>query len=131
MISYGQRREIVQVDRGDRQLVRLLESLAVVRAEGRVPLGELIAAEGNQLGGGSTAIVITPSPFTSWVDATRDLKRKGVDVVIIHLEASTFGEAPSSLEVMASLAAANIPAYLVKNGVPLEESFAQRVEFER
>ncbi len=131
MISYGQRRQIVQVDRGDRQLVRLLESLAVVRAEGRVPLGELIAAEGNQLGGGSTAIVITPSPFTSWVDATRDLKRKGVDVVIIHLEASTFGEAPSSLEVMASLAAANIPAYLVKNGVPLEESFAQRVEFER
>lgn len=131
MISYGQRREIVQVDRGDRQLVRLLESLAVVRAEGRVPLGELIAAEGNQLGGGSTAIVITPSPFASWVDAIRDLKRKGVDVVVIHLEASTFGDAPSSLEVMASLAASNIPAYLVKNGVPLEESFAPRVEFER
>jgi uncharacterized protein (DUF58 family) len=131
MISYGQRREIVQVDRGERQLVRFLESLAVVKAESRVPLGEVIAAEGNQLGGGSTAIVITPSPFTSWVDALRDLKRKGVDAVAIHLEASTFGDAPSSLEVMASLAASNIPAYLVKNGVPLEESFAQRVEFER
>ena len=131
MISYGQRREIVQVDRGERQLVRLLESLTVVKAESRVPLGEVIAAEGNQLGGGATAIVITPSPFTSWVDALRDLKRKGVDVVAVHLEGSTFGDAPSSLDVMASLAASSIPAYLVKNGVPLEESFAQSVEFER
>jgi uncharacterized protein (DUF58 family) len=131
MISYGQRREIVQVDRGERQLVRLLESLAVVKAESRIPLGEVIAAEGNQLGGGATAIVITPSPFTSWVDALRDLKRKGVDAVAVHLEGSTFGDAPSSLDVMASLAASSIPAYLVKNGVPLEESFTQSVEFER
>ena len=131
MISYGQRREIVQVDRGERQLVRFLESLSVVRAEGRVPMVEVIAAEGNQLGGGSTAIVITPSTFASWVGALRDLKRKGIDVVAVHLEASTFGDAPSSLETMASLAASNIPAYLVKNGVPLEESFAQRVEVDR
>lgn len=131
MISYGQRREIVQVDRGERQLVRFLESLAVVRAEGCVPMAEVIAAEGNQLGGGSTLIVITPSTFGSWVGGLRDLKRKGIDVVAVHLEASTFGDAPSSLETMASLAASNIPAYLVKNGVPLEESFAQRVEVGR
>jgi len=127
MISYGQRREIVQVDRGERQLIKLLESLAVIKAEGRAPLAEVIAVEGNQLGGGATAIVITPSPFTSWAGAVRDLKRKGIDVVAIHLEASTFGDALGSLEVMASLAASNIPAYLIKNGIPLEESFAQRL----
>jgi len=127
MISYGQRREIVQVDRGERQLIKFLESLAVIKAEGRVPLAEVIAVEGSQLGGGTTAVVISPSPFTSWVSALRDLKRKGIDVVAIHLEASTFGDALSSLEVMASLAASNVPAYLIKNGVPLEESFAQRI----
>jgi uncharacterized protein (DUF58 family) len=128
MISYGQRREIVQVDRGERQLIKLLEALAVIKAEGRVPLAEVIAAERSQLGGGTTAMVITPSPSTSWVSALRDLKRKGIDVVALHLEASTFGDAPGSLEVMASLAASNIPAYLIKNGVPLEECFAQRVD---
>jgi uncharacterized protein (DUF58 family) len=127
MISYGQRREIVQVDRGERQLIKFLESLAVIKAEGRVPLAEVIAVEGSQLGGGTTAVVISPSPFTSWVSALRDLKRKGIDVVAIHLEASTFGDALSSLEVMASLAASNVPAYLIKNGIPLEESFAQRI----
>ncbi len=131
MISYGQRREIVQVDRGERQLIKFLESLAVIKAEGRVPLAEVMAVEGNQLGGGTTAIVITPSPFASWVGALRELKRKGIDVVVIHVEGSTFGDAPSSLEVMASLAASNILTYLVKNGVPLVEPFAQRIGDER
>ncbi len=125
MVSYGQRREVVQVDRGERQLGRFLESLAVIRAEGRVPLAEVIAAEANQLGGGSTALVITPSTQTSWVGAVRDLKRRGIDVVAVHLEASTFADAPSSLEVMSSLAASGVPSYLVKNGVPLEDVFAQ------
>jgi uncharacterized protein (DUF58 family) len=127
MISYGQRREFVQVDRGQRQLIKFLESLAVLRAEGRVPLAEVIAIEANQLGGGTTVIVITPSTFFSWVGVLRDMKRRGIDVVAVHLEPSTFGEAPSSLEVMASLAASNIPAYLVKKGVPLQESFTQRI----
>jgi len=131
MISYGQRREVVQVDRGERQLIKFLESLAVVRAQGRVPLAEVIAVEGNQLGGGTTAIIITPSTFTHWVGALRDMKRKGVDAVAVHLEASTFGDAPSSLEVVASLAASNIPTYLVKNGVPLEDSLAQKLTPDR
>jgi hypothetical protein len=119
------------VDRGERQLGRFLESLAVMKAEGRVPLAEVIAAEASQLGGGSTAIVVTPSTDVSWVGAARDLKRKGIDIVAVHLEASTFGDAPSSLEVMASLAASNIPAYLVKNGQTLEESFSQSVGIDR
>jgi uncharacterized protein (DUF58 family) len=131
MISYGQRREVVQVDRGERQLVRFLESLAVVRAEGRVSLTEVIGAEANQLGGGSTAIVITPSTRTSWVGAVRDLRRKGIDVVAVHLEASTFGDAASSLDVMASLAVSGVPTYLVKNGQPLDESFSPGVEIKR
>jgi uncharacterized protein (DUF58 family) len=131
MISYGQRREIVQVDRGQRQLVKFFESLAVIRAEGRVPLAEVMAVESNQLGGGTTAIVITPSAFISWVGVLREMKRRGIDVVVIHLEGSTFGDAPSSLDVVASLAESNIPAYLIKNGVPLEEAFAQRIGSDR
>jgi hypothetical protein len=103
----------------------------VIRAEGRVPLAEVIAAERSQLGGGSTAIIITPSTETSWVGAARDLKRKGVDIVAVHLEASSFGDAHSSLEVVASLAASGIPAYLVKNDVPLSDSFSQNVELVR
>jgi uncharacterized protein (DUF58 family) len=131
MISYGQRREVVQVDRGERQLLRFLETLSVVRAQGRASLAEVMAVEANQLGGGSTAIAITPSTDLSWVGAVRDLKRKGIGVVAVHLEANTFGEAASSLEVVAGLAASGVPTYLVKNGVSLGESFSQKTGIDR
>jgi uncharacterized protein (DUF58 family) len=131
MISYGQRREVVQVDRGERQLVRFLESLSVVRALGRASLAEVMAVEANQLGGGSTAIAITPSTDPSWVGAVRDLKRKGIGVVAVHLEANTFGDAERSLEVVASLAASGIPTYLVKNGMPLGDSLSQKSGVDR
>jgi len=128
MISYGQRREVVQVDRGERQLVRVMESLAVLKAAGQVTFAEVIAGEASQLWGGSTAIMITSSTETAWVGAARDLKRKGIDVMAIHVEPSTFGESPSSLDVMAGLAASNITAYLVKNGQPISEAFSQVIE---
>jgi uncharacterized protein (DUF58 family) len=131
MISYGQRREVVQVDRGERQLVRFLESLAVVEAQGGVTLAEVIAAESGQLGGGSTAIIITPSTELSWVGEARNLKRKGMDVVAVHLEASSFGDAPGSMEVVAGLAASGIPTHLIKNEVPLADSFSESVEMFR
>jgi uncharacterized protein (DUF58 family) len=128
MISYGQRREVVQVDRGERQLVRVMESLAVLKAAGQVTFAEVIAGEASQLWGGSTAIMITSSTESAWVSAARDLKRKGIDVVAIHVEPSTFGEAPSSLDVMAGLAASNITAYLVKRGQAIAEAFSQGIE---
>jgi len=49
----------------------------------------------------------------------------------VHLEASTFGDAASSLEVVASLAASGVPTYLVKNGLPLGESFSQKTGIDR
>jgi hypothetical protein len=47
--------------------------------------------------------------------------------VVILLEASTFGQAPSSLDVVSSLAANLIPTYLVKCGEPVDEALRQRV----
>ena len=38
LITYGREREIMQPDRSERQLTKMLEMLAVFRAEGRVHL---------------------------------------------------------------------------------------------
>ncbi|MCI0475024.1 MAG: DUF58 domain-containing protein, partial [Anaerolineales bacterium] len=48
--AVGHEREIVQPDRGERQLTRLLEVLAVLRAEGRMRFADLLALEGARLG---------------------------------------------------------------------------------
>src|SRR5690606_17598161 len=45
MLAYGQSREVVQPDRGERQLNRILETLAVLRATGQVPIQNAVQAE--------------------------------------------------------------------------------------
>lgn len=126
-IAYGQDREVVQLDRGERQLAKILETLAVIRAQGRATLEQVIVSEERAFGRNTTVVVITPSTSEIWVDALRDLKRRGVRTVAVVLEASTFGEAPSALGVITALAASNIPSYLVKCGDDLSFALSQRV----
>lgn len=127
MVTYGQRREMVQVDRGERQLSKVLEALAVIRAQGQVPLAEVIAAEGGSMGRGAMVIVVTPSVEEGWVAALRELRRRGVGAVVIHVEPSTFAPAPNSLGIIALLAAGGFPTYLVKRDQPLEEALSQKI----
>ncbi|MCA9936669.1 MAG: DUF58 domain-containing protein, partial [Anaerolineales bacterium] len=61
MLAYGQSNEVVQPDRSERQLNRILETLAVLRAEGQVPLGDMINGELHLFPKGTTLIVVTPS----------------------------------------------------------------------
>jgi len=47
--------------------------------------------------------------------------------VVIHIEPSTFAEAPSSLGIITLLAAGGFPTYLVKRDQPLEEALGQKI----
>jgi len=128
LVAYGQRREIITTDRGERQLNKILEALAIVRAEGRASLAEVIATEEPRLGRHITVIVITPSPWTQWVGVLRDVERRGSRAMAVVLDASTFGPARGAQEVLAALVMSGIPAYRVgcddKIEVALSRAFA-------
>ncbi|MCA9862827.1 MAG: DUF58 domain-containing protein, partial [Thermomicrobiales bacterium] len=124
LIASGAHLETIPADRSDRQLVKILESLAVVRADGALPLAELLAAEGRRLGRNDFLVVVTPSLSESWVGALAGISQRGVRVSTVLLEASTFGPAPNSLLMVSALAAAGVPAHLVKYGEPIATAFA-------
>lgn len=113
---------ILPADRGDRQYLKMLEALAVVHADGTMPLANLLAAEGFRSGGHSTALVITPSLDDAWVGALRQMRYSGVRAEVIELEAITFGGSESSLLHVSAAAAADLPLYLVKRGDALEQA---------
>jgi uncharacterized protein (DUF58 family) len=73
MLAYGQSNEIVQPDRGERQMNRMLETLAVLRAEGTIPVQDVINAEINLLPRGTTIIVVTCTTDEHWAIFARDL----------------------------------------------------------
>lgn len=124
LIASGAHLETIPADRSDRQLVKILESLAVVRADGALPLPELLAAEGRRLGRNDFLLVVTPSLSEAWVSALAGIAQRGVRVSTVLIEVSTFAAAPNSLLMISALAAAGFPAHLVKYGEPIATAFA-------
>ena len=111
-------------DRGPRQLERILEVLALVRASSRLPLPGLLSAETSRFARSSTLIVVTPSTAEGWARFCQALVGRGVRTTAVLIEAATFGPAPSTLLLVSSLAAAHINTYLVKRGDRLDQALA-------
>ena len=82
----GERRVVVQPDRGERQILKLLGQLAVLRATGRAALSEVLAAESAALTRHSSLVVITPSTSTRWLAALHELRLRGVGSMAVLLE---------------------------------------------
>lgn len=126
-IGHSTHRELIQADRGERQLTKILETLAVIGAGGQVPFAQVLAAEGDQLARHTTLLAITPSSDMTWVAALRDIGRRGVRGLAIQLAATTFGAAPPYQEVVAELLASGIPTHVVAYGNDLAAALGQRV----
>lgn len=121
-VAIGARPSILPNDRGDRQEYRMLETLAVLRSNGAKPFAEVIASESFRVGKNAVVIAITPSIDESWVRSLGELRLGGQKAVAVVLERGTFGAEDSSLLLVSSLAAADLPTYLIKHGQPLSES---------
>ncbi len=65
-------------DRGPRQLERILEVLALVRASSHLTLAALLSAETSRFARSSTLIVVTPSTAEGWARFCQALGARGV-----------------------------------------------------
>jgi len=126
MVSYAQQREVIPADRGERQLSKILETLAVIKSAGRIPLAQVLAAEGLHLVRGTTAIVVTSSPDKNWVIASRHLEQRGLSVIAVLIAPDSFGGEWTMEEVIAELAAGGTSTYIVREGDDLAVDLSQR-----
>ena len=119
LICHAQRRVVVQPDRGERQILKLLGQLAVLRATGRAALSEVLSAESAALTRHSSLVVITPSTSTRWMAALHELRLRGVGSMAVLLEPNSFGAGGSVDAVAAALAADRVPTRRLRKGDPV------------
>jgi len=124
-IAYSQHREVIPADRGERQLTKILETLSVIRAEGRIPLAEIITAEGAHLSRNTTLVLVTPTDQRDWIAAARDIRQRGINVIAVLLESRSFGYPHSNDGLIPELSISGIPTYLVREGDNLAEALAR------
>ena len=126
LITYANayHREIAQSDRGERQLTRIYEMLAVTQAQGSIPMVEVLAAEAMRLSRNTTVMIVTPAIDPEWVAAARHLIDRGVRATAIVIDPGSFGMPYSSLETEIELTASYVPHYVVHQDDPLEQALA-------
>ena len=112
------------VDRGPRQIERLLEVMALVHATSHINLDAMLLSETSRFARSSTLIVVTPATGEGWARYCQALSGRGVHTTAVLVEAATFGPAPSTLLLVSTLAAAHIPMYLLKRGEPIDVSLS-------
>ena len=127
LLAYGQSHEIVQPDRGERQLNRILETLAVLRANGQVPIQDMLHAESHLLPRGTTILVVTPTTDNQWLTAVRQLGQRGLRVVTVSINPASFGGASSSVEMVNLLQGSGKMAYVVNCDDELTAVFSQPI----
>ena len=115
-ISSGQVLTMIPPDRGGRQLGKILESLALLRAEGKLPIWGLIDIQAQHLARGSTIVVITHSVEQEVVMATDFLARRGLRPVVVLIDAASFNGPEGSGEIADGLQYMKVPLRIVKRG---------------
>ncbi len=124
-LAYTHHRELIPADRGERQLTKILETLAVIRADGHIPLAEIIAAETVHLRRNTTVIVVTPSDQNRWIAAARVARQRGLNLVAVLIDPQSFGYPNSNVGLCPELSISGIPVYLVRAGDNLAEALAR------
>jgi len=108
------------LDRGERQLDRILELLAIVHPLRSFPLAQALAAEEPRLARNTILLVITPSTELQWPEGLHHLQRRGVRPFVVLLDPSSFDATlASNARVHTALIAAGVPVIAVRRGDPL------------
>jgi len=127
MSMQGHRREFLQTDRGERQLTKIMETLAVMEAGGRLPFAQLVSTDSMRLNRNDTVIAISPDPNPEWARALYQMQRRGVNSVAIIIDRNSFGEIDDYAPVYSELAITNIPTYSIYCGGPIDEALSEPI----
>ena len=123
-VSAGQSLTLIPPDRGGRQLAKILESLAILRAVGTLPLWGLIDIQVQHLARGSTIVVITHSVEEEVVLIVDFLSRRGLRPVIVLIDPASFNGPVGTEEIAEGLGLMKIRLRVVHNGDDLSKTLS-------
>ncbi len=78
------------------------------------------------LRGDSMVVIISPSPTGQLVDVIRQLRNRVSSVVVVLLDAASFGGDTDATEVVHSLSAMGVQVYVVRQGDELARVLSDR-----
>jgi uncharacterized protein (DUF58 family) len=125
LVSAGSYLALIPPDRGGRQLGKILEALAIIRATGTVPLRGLVETQVKHMVKGSTVVLITACVNREIVIVAEYLLRRGLKPIAVLLDADSFGGPQGSDELAVLIRSMGIPVRIIRCGAELEVSLSE------
>lgn len=123
----GQKLNILPAERGERQLGKILETLALLKMEGSMSLSALVSMQIRALVRGSTVVLITASVDNEVVITANELIQRGMLPVVILIDAETFGGNAGSKALEKVFISQGVIVFRIENG----ENLASALEMDR
>lgn len=127
LVLSGQSNTVLPPDRGGRQLGKILESLALFRAQGRLPLSGLLEVQARHISRGSTILLVTPTVQEQFSLTVELLNRRGLRPIVVLIDQETFGGAPGTELLAQMVKAAGLPVRRVRQGDDIREALVTAV----
>ncbi|GAB4510641.1 MAG: DUF58 domain-containing protein [Anaerolineae bacterium] len=124
--AYTPAREIHQPERGNRQLTRVLETLAVARSTSHYTLGQMLTLETPYFTRGTTLIIITASNNKEWIREAQLLGQRGIRVMCIFVDPGSFNSQINADNTIGLLRVGKVPTIVVRNGDDLGAVLTER-----
>ena len=125
-VAYVPHREVYQPERGNRQLLRILETLAVARSQSVYSLVQTLTLETPYLTRGTTLVIVTASLEQNWIAEAQILSRRGIRPMCVLIDPTSFGGLGHTDETRAMLRLGKIHSLVVRRGDDLTAALAQR-----
>jgi len=124
LVAVGQDLVSLAPDRGLRQLGKILDALAMLRAEGNLPLQGLLEVQAPHLTQGASAIMVTASTNSELAIIADNLSRQGIRPVAVLIDPASFGAEGSNDELVQRFKLLGFPVRQVKEGDNLSIALA-------
>jgi uncharacterized protein (DUF58 family) len=129
LLAAGDRSYLSLPDTGSQHLHRLLLDLALMKAEGEVPLEALITSQMDRFEAGSVVLVIMPSGNQNIITQLRQIRNRGMIVTVVLLDARSFGGEASAESTAHNLIANGLYVYVMRRGSEITRALDSRFNY--
>ena len=127
LVCASSKSTVISAERGERQVNKIMETLAFLQPDGKLSLPGLVTMRGKLLPIGTGVILITSSTKPELMFAVEDLLRRNLRPFVVLIKPETFGSSEGSEVVISGLLKRNIPVCPIGFGDNLSTQLALSV----
>jgi uncharacterized protein (DUF58 family) len=127
LICAGQNNLFLSPEKGERQIIKILENLSYIMPLGKLPYAALVQTNAELVTKGNSLVLITSSWDVNLQTALDMLIRRSIPIYFVYMEPTGFGGLAPTKEILIDLQNRGIPTTVIKPGDDISFSLGSQI----